>query len=72
MTIDTSERGLETLVFDALIDTGWLPGTPADYDRNHCVDLTQFSAFIQATQPEIAAALSLDSETATRAGSSRD
>ena len=66
MALDTSERGLESLIFDALTDTGWLPGSPADYDRNHCVDLTQFSAFIQATQPEITAALSLDSETRNR------
>jgi len=62
MAIDTSERGLETLIFDAMLNRNWLAGSPTDYDRNHCLDLTQFSSFIQATQPETAAALSLDSE----------
>ncbi len=38
----------------------WLPGHPADYDREYCVDLVQLSAFLRATQPKIAEALSLE------------
>ena len=73
MTTDTTEQGLETLIFDALTGasactdgTNWIPGDSTNYDRQHCVDLAQFSAFLRATQPEIAASLSLDSDTPTR------
>ena len=85
MAIDTSERGLETLIFDALTrapgeandnsaqerpealsGAGWLPGNPTDYDRGNCVDLAQLSAFLNATQPEVASQLSLNSDTRTR------
>ena len=66
MTTDTTEHGLETLIFDALANTGWILGDPTEYDRGHCVDLVQFSAFLNATQPEVAASLSLDSDTPTR------
>ena len=66
MTIDTTEHGLETLIFDALTNTAWIHGDPTGYDRGHCIDLAQFSAFLKATQPEVAASLSLDSDTPTR------
>jgi len=46
--------------------TGWLPGDPADYDREYCVDLVQLAAFLRATQPEVAEALDLDSDSPTR------
>lgn len=45
---------------------GWLPGDPADYDREYCVDLVQLAAFLRATQPEVAEALDLDNDTPTR------
>ena len=44
----------------------WLQGNPADYDRSNCVDLVQLSAFLNATQPEVAAALSLENDNPTR------
>ena len=31
--------------------TSWIQGEPADYDRAYCVDLKQFSTFLEATQP---------------------
>ena len=37
-----------------------------DYQRNHCVDLNHLQEFLEATQPDIAAALSLDADTPTR------
>jgi type I restriction enzyme R subunit len=46
--------------------TGWLPGDPADYDREYCVDLAQLAAFLRSTQPEVAEALDLDSDSPTR------
>ncbi len=45
---------------------GWLPGDPADYDREYCIDLVQLSAFLRATQPEVADALDLDQDSPTR------
>ena len=79
-TTDTTERGLETRITAILTaerpESGpngqpieqltWIQGDPAGYDRANCVDLNQFSAFLQATQPEVAAALSMDADTPTR------
>jgi type I restriction enzyme R subunit len=45
---------------------GWLPGDPADYDREYCVDLVQLAAFLRATQPKVAAALDLDQDSPAR------
>ena len=64
--IDISERGMETLIFDVMNGSGWLPGVATDYDREHHVDLVHLNAFLNATQPEVAAQLSLDSDTRTR------
>jgi len=45
---------------------GWLPGDPADYDREYCVDLVQLTAFLRSTQPEVVEALDLDHDSPTR------
>jgi len=45
---------------------GWLCGDPADYDREYCVDLVQLSAFLKATQPEVAETLALGEDNPTR------
>jgi len=45
---------------------GWLPGDPADYDREYCVDLVQLAAFLRTTQPEVAESLDLDNDSPTR------
>lgn len=44
----------------------YLPGDPADYDREYCVDLAHLSAFLRATQPKTAEALDLDTNSNTR------
>ncbi len=44
----------------------WISGSSQDYDRAHCIDLAQLFAFLQATQQETAAALSLDTDSTTR------
>ena len=41
---------------------GWICGDPRDYDREHCVDLVQLSAFLRATQPEAAESLGLSED----------
>ena len=38
---------------------GWSRGNGHDYDREYCLDLVQLRAFLEATQPESAAALRL-------------
>ena len=50
----------------ASYSTSWVEGDPADYDRANCVDLHQLSAFLNATQPEVAAALPLADDTPTK------
>lgn len=51
----------------ALYDgVGWLPGDPADYDREYCVDLVQLTAFLKATQPKILEALDLNNDNPER------
>ena len=75
-TTDTTERGLEARITailsaerpesDQADSLSWLQGDPADYDRGNCVDLIQLSAFMYATQPEVAAALSLENDNPTR------
>ena len=52
----------------AACGAGWSYGSSGDYDREYCVDLAQLSAFLSATQPEIAA-LSLDGDTPRAASS---
>ncbi|MDI6849988.1 MAG: type I restriction endonuclease subunit R [Candidatus Saccharicenans sp.] len=45
---------------------GWLPGDPAHYDREYCVDLVQLAAFLRATQPKVAETLGLENDSPTR------
>ena len=45
---------------------GWTCGDPRDYDREHCVDLAQLSAFLGETQPDTAGTLGLDGDGPTR------
>ncbi len=45
---------------------GWICGGPKDYDREHCVDLAHLSAFLQATQPDVADSLNLGQDNPTR------
>ena len=85
MITDTSEKGLERLICEALTGAdcepsqggaiaerpasygaGWTCGDPQDYDREYCVDLAQLSAFLRATQPEVAESLALADDNPTR------
>ena len=46
--------------------TGWLCGSPGDYEREYAVDLAQLAAFLLATQPELPEALDLATDGPTR------
>ena len=41
---------------------GWTGGSHLDYNREYCVDLVQLTAFVRATQPEVADALALNED----------
>jgi type I restriction enzyme R subunit len=61
--------GMPPVVAEPTVPYGgasWLPGDPADYDREYCVDLVQLSAFLKATQPEVAETLALGGDNPTR------
>jgi type I restriction enzyme R subunit len=60
---DTSERGLEALIADSLVnDAGYRRGDPASFDREHCVDWPTLLAFLTATQPAKTAKLELETD----------
>ncbi len=44
---------------DAYGGVGWRAGSWLDYDRDHCLDLVQLAAFMQATQPKASESLEL-------------
>ena len=63
-----SGMGDPNLVGDraAAFGAGWVMGEARDYDREYCVDLVQLRAFLEDTQPEVAATLDLVSGNNTR------
>jgi type I restriction enzyme R subunit len=66
MKTDTSEKGLESLIVGALTDSGWLAGSPNDYDREYTADLVQLHTFLKTTQPKVAEALDLENDSPAR------
>ena len=63
MPTDTSEKGLETLIVDSLVnEAGYEPGSNGDYSREHVIDLAKLRAFLEATQPDTAEVLALDQD----------
>ena len=62
-TTDTSEKGLETLIVQSLIDeAGYVAGDSEDFDRDHAVDVAKLFDFLNATQPDIVKAISIGSD----------
>ena len=50
----------------AVFGAGWKMGDSRDYNAEYCVDLMQLTAFLEETQPEVAATLDLDNDSNTR------
>lgn len=68
MTTNTSEKGLESLVCQSLIDeAGYEAGRPEDFDREHALDWAKLLAFLRATQPDKLATLDIEAEGPKRA-----
>lgn len=64
---DTSERGLETLIYNSLLsDAGYKAGEPKDFDRDHALDLAKLLAFLKNTQPDAVSQLDLDDDSPMR------
>ncbi len=52
-TTDTSEKGLETIIENHLINTnGFVKSYSKDYDRDLCINTKELFEFIQKTQPK--------------------
>ena len=67
MKSDTSERGLETIIVESLInDAGYVQGNSADFDRDHALDWPKLSSFLSTTQKKAYEGLRLDEEGAPR------
>jgi len=67
-TTDTSEKGLESLIVESLVDeAGYQQGQNEDYDRDHAIDQTRLVAFLKETQKKAVAALDLENEGPKRA-----
>ncbi len=63
---NVKEEGLETQIVDAMTAFGWIQGTSTEYNREYAVDLKQLTAFLEATQEVVAAALELRIDGPTR------
>lgn len=66
MKTDTSEKGLESLIVGHMTVSGWIPGSPSDYDRDYAVDLVQLREFIKATQEPLVEPFDLAGDSPTR------
>lgn len=66
MTTDTSERGLESLIFGAMTDAGWIAGEAKNYSREHALDLTQLRAFLGDSQEPLVEVFDLDHDSPVR------
>ena len=63
MKTDTSEKGLETIIVESLInDAGYSQGHSEDYDREHALDWKKLSFFLSETQEKVFEGLRLDEE----------
>ncbi|MCT2996641.1 type I restriction endonuclease subunit R [Propionibacterium freudenreichii] len=60
------EASFEELIVAQMVAGGWSEGQASDFDPSYALDLGQLTAFIEATQPRIPEAMSLDAPTSTR------
>jgi len=76
MPTDVSERKLEDIIVEALAGVEGVPDTRSepcwkrgdrnDFDNGYAIDVVQLAGFLEATQPEVAAALDLTTDGPTR------
>ncbi|WP_223624002.1 type I restriction endonuclease subunit R [Microbacterium sp. EST19A] len=61
-----NEESLETLIVSQMSEGGWVEGARSDYVASYALDLGQFTAFVEATQPAFVDLLGLAADTSTR------
>ncbi len=62
-TTDVSERGLENLIIESLVnEAGYINSSPQEFDREHCLDPIQLMKFLHTTQPEKVARLGIEND----------
>ena len=67
MPSDTSEKGLESIIVDSLVNEAeYLQGDAKDFDREHAIDLVKIIAFVQDTQPKVFESLSFGQDNPRR------
>ena len=67
MNTDTSEKGLEAIIVDSLInDAGYVQGNSVDFDREHALDWNKLLSFLTNTQKKIVESLHLEKEGVNR------
>lgn len=66
MSSDTTEKGLETILVEGFVASGWTHTNTTGYDPAYAIDLTHLTTFLEATQPETAAALDLHTDSPVR------
>lgn len=63
MPTDISEKGLETLIVESLVNEAkYQQGTNEDYDRDHAVDLTRLLTFLKDSQAQVFGILGLSED----------
>ena len=62
---DTSEKGLETIIFNSLTASGYEAGKASDFNREYAIDLDKLRRFIRTTQPQSFAAFDLENDSPT-------
>jgi type I restriction enzyme R subunit len=63
---DTTEGGLESIIIDDMVESGWSEGHYNDYDREHCLDLPRLITFLCKTQAKVAESLQLADDNPVR------
>jgi len=67
MSTDMSEKGLETIIVNSLInDAGYAQGDSKDYRQEYAIDLAKLTEFVKLTQPKAFEALLLNDDNPKR------
>ena len=61
-----NEASLEALIVDQMVENGWVEGDATAYDSSYALDPGHLAAFIEATQPQLAASLNLGKASPSR------
>lgn len=67
MITDTSEKGLETLIVNSLVnENGYQQGNSSDFDREHAVDIVKLLSFLNKTQGDLVSDIGIFEEAVKR------